>query len=91
MITREDAVRRADEWINSGKPADQRREVGVYEFEHGYVVWPVEPPRDPTQLPMNVGGGRGVIDKQTGELSYWPSISADMIAEEYSAKRRGGE
>lgn len=90
VITREEAMQKADAWLNAGKSAEERREVGVYEFEHGYVVWPVEPRRDPTELPMNVGGGRGVIDKETGELSYWPSISADMIAQEYSAKRQRG-
>lgn len=91
MITREEALRRADTWINADKPAEERREVGIYEFEHGYVVWAVEPRRDPLQLPTNVGGGRGVIDKETGELSYWPSVSADTIAQDYAAKRAGGQ
>lgn len=89
MITREEALQRADTWLNSGKPAEEQREIGIYEFEYGYVVWPVEPePEDPTALPMNVGGGCGIIDKETGELSYGRSVSADLVAEEYSAQRR---
>ena len=91
MITREEALQRADAWLNGGRPAEERREIGVYEFEDGYVVWPVEPePEDPTELPMNVGGGCGIIDKETGELSYGSSLSADLVAKEYSAKRRRG-
>lgn len=91
MISKEEALRKADRWVNGGVPAGERREVGIYEFDGGYVVWPVEPePEDPTQIPETVGGSRGVVDKETGELTTWPSLSARMIAEEYSAQRHHG-
>lgn len=92
MITREEAQEKADAWINNGLPPGERQEIGMYEFEHGYVVWGVEPePDDPRGIPEVVGSRRGIIDKQTGELSYGSSLSADLVAEEYSARRRGRE
>lgn len=86
MISRDDAQRRADSWINAGKSPEDQREVGIYEFAHGYVVWRVEPEPD-DEPPMTVGGGMGVIDKETGELSYWPSLPPDVVAQRYSAQR----
>ena len=88
MITRDDAYRKAESWINAGKAAEDRREVGLYEFPGGYVVWRVEPePEDSDEPPMTVGGGMGVVDKETGDLSYWPSLPPDVIAQRYSARR----
>lgn len=87
MISRDDALRRADLWINEGKPAEDQREVGIYEFDLGYVVWRIEPLPDDGGPPRNVGGGMGVIDKETGELSYWPSLPPDLVAEQFSAER----
>lgn len=88
MITKQEALEKADDWLNAGAPAERRHEVGIYEFEHGYVVWAVEPePDDPTAIPDTVGSSRRVIDKQTGELTTWPSIPVQIIAEQYSAKR----
>lgn len=90
MITREEALKKADWWINRDVPPEERQEVGLYEFEHGYVVWGIEPePVPPAVVPETVGSAAGVIDNETGELSIWPPLPADMIAERYSAKRRG--
>lgn len=88
MISRDDARRTADLWINDGKSPEDQREVGFHEFEHGYVVWRVEPePDDPDEPPLNVGGGLGIIDKETGELSYWPPLPLDVVIQQYSARR----
>lgn len=91
MITREEALEKADRWLNGDAPAEHRHEVGIYEFDYGYVVWAVEPePDDPTAIPEFVGSSRRVIDKQTGELTTWPSIPVQIIAEQYSARHGGG-
>lgn len=90
MITREEALEKADALFNGGAPAEERKEIGVYEFEYGYVVWGVEPV-DERGIPRTVGSRNCIIDKQTGELSYGSSLSADLDAEEYSAKRRSRE
>lgn len=88
MISRDQAQEIAESWANTGEAPGERVEVGLYEFEHGYVASAIDPePADSDRPPSNVGGGRIVIDKETGEVSYWPSISARMIAEQYSAKR----
>lgn len=92
MITKEEALEKADAWVNGDVPSAERQEIGMYEFEHGYVVWRAEPePVPPAVVPETIGGGVGVIDKETGELSYWPPLPPDMIAEQYSAKRRSRE
>lgn len=92
MISRDEAQKIADSWANSGETSAERTEVSLYEFEHGYVAAAVLPEReDSNRPPENIGGGRIVIDKQTGEVSYWPSLSARMIAEQYSAERQGTE
>lgn len=90
MISREEALEKADAWINAGVPAEQRQEIGIYEFEYGYVVWAVEPePVPPAVVPDTVGSASGVIDKETGELTSGSSLPAPVIAEKYAAKRRG--
>lgn len=88
MITREDALQRAETWFNGDKPPEERREVGIYEFEDGYVIWVAEPfPEDLSRPPATVGGGMTVIDKATGHVSYWPSLHPEIIAEQYRARR----
>lgn len=92
MISRDEAQGIAESWANAGQASGEGTKVGLYEFEHGFVASAIDPePADSDRPPRNVGGGRIVIDKETGEVSYWPSISARMIAEQYSAKRQGGE
>jgi hypothetical protein len=41
--------------------------------------------------PAHVGGtatARGVIDKATGELSVWPTLDLDVVADMYRRRRR---
>src|SRR5215211_2968657 len=91
MITEEEARARADAWINGGVPPERRREVGSYAFDGGWVVWPKEPPReDPSRPPSTVGGGRGVVDAESGELTFWPSLPAPEIARRYVLSRGEG-
>jgi hypothetical protein len=72
----------AVEWVNAGRPEDGQVGVGVYEFELGYIVYPVAPPE------TEIGTARGIINKSTGELSVWPSLSLEMVAELYREKVR---
>jgi len=92
VISREEALEKADAWINGGVPPEERQEIGIYEFEYGYVVWGVEPdPVPPAVVPETVGSASGVIDKETGELTSGSSLPAPVIAEQYSARRRAGQ
>jgi hypothetical protein len=86
MVTRDEAVALAGAWVNGG--GGQRLEVGVHEFDLGYVVWGVEPPSaDRTVPPSTVGTARGVVDRATGELTMWPPLPVAVIAEQYAARR----
>jgi hypothetical protein len=81
-VSLEQAEAIAVEWVNAGRPADGQVDAGVYEFELGYIVYPVDPPQ------TEVGTARGIIKKSTGELSVWPSLSLEMVAELYREKAR---
>ncbi|MBF6452644.1 hypothetical protein [Nocardia cyriacigeorgica] len=85
----------ADEWMGratSGKPG----RGGVYEFDEGFVVYPLVPaieetptsestPRRPR--PRRAGGGVGVIDRRTGRLSLWPNLPHMEVADIYRRSR----
>lgn len=85
----------ADEWMgraHSGK----RGRGGVYEFDAGFVVYPLipaaidEPASEPTpRRPRSrrAGSGVGVIDRQTGQLSLWPNLPHKQVAEMYRRSR----
>jgi hypothetical protein len=81
-VSLEQAEAIAAEWINAGRPDDGQVGAGVYEFELGYIVYPVGAPR------TEIGTARGVINKRTGELSVWPSLALETVAELYRAKVR---
>ncbi|MDG4762751.1 SUKH-3 domain-containing protein [Solwaraspora sp. WMMD406] len=85
MISRAEALARARRWAAQDRPGAEP-EVGLHEFDDGYVAWRVEPvPPDP-QVPVATGQPRVVIDRQTGELSVWPSLPAPVIAARYRAE-----
>jgi hypothetical protein len=85
----------ADEWMGratSGKPG----RGGVYEFDEGFVVYPLVPatketpagestPRRPRS--RRAGGGVGVIDRRTGRLSLWPNLPHRQVADMYRRSR----
>jgi hypothetical protein len=86
VVTPDEAIRRAREWVaGSGAPAG---DIGIYEFDLGYVVWPSQPSHDHDRPPHTVGGARAVIDKATGELTVWPMLPPSSIAEQYRITRR---
>lgn len=87
MITRDEALARARTWAAEGRP-DVPPEIGLHEFDLGWVAWPVRPaPADATEPPPVTGGQQIVIDRETGDISRWPSLPADVIAEQYATTR----
>lgn len=91
MVTREEAVRRARDWLaDAGRPADDI-DIGVHEFDAGYVLWPVLPGGQSGALPDTLGGTRVVVDRQSGELSTWPMLPTPIIAEQYREQVRARE
>ncbi|GAA5185140.1 hypothetical protein GCM10023322_28210 [Rugosimonospora acidiphila] len=88
MITPEEATQLARSWALRALPAGGG-EVGLYEFDLGYVAWAVPPPAPRRDGPPNtVGAPRLVIDRETGEQSLWPSLSAKAVAQRYQLERR---
>ncbi|WP_067963618.1 SUKH-4 family immunity protein [Nocardiopsis trehalosi] len=88
MITREQAAAIADAWLNGTAPGPQRREPRLDEFDLGWIVSPPAPPTryDPATghpLPAEPGGSRGVVDRRTGEVSVWPMLSLEQVAQMY--------
>ena len=91
MITRDEALARARTWTADLWP-DNPPEPGLHEFDLGWVVWPMPAtPADPTHPPASTGGPQVVIDRETGDLSRWPSIPAAAIAEKYTALKAAGD
>lgn len=77
MITLHEARRIAARWVAETSP-DLAPEL--YEFDAGFVV---RGAGDEPQL----GAGRGVIDRETGELSVWPALPVEVVAQRYTAER----
>ncbi|MEV6931461.1 SUKH-3 domain-containing protein [Dactylosporangium sp. NPDC051485] len=90
-MTPDEATQIARPWALASLPVSEG-EVGLYEFELGYVAWAKVPPSDPAQPPEVIGAPLAVVDKETGELSTWPSLSPQGVAELYeremAARRR---
>lgn len=84
MIGKWEAELIAAPWVYQDKPVGAARTAGVHEFDLGYVFW--------RQLPLgesvDVGSGRIVVDRDSGELTYWPSVPAAEVAEQYREFRR---
>ncbi|WP_280235526.1 hypothetical protein [Nocardia cyriacigeorgica] len=85
----------ADEWMGRGNNPHNPIRGGVYEFDLGFVVYPLAPiVRDdsasgskPRPRSSRVGSGVGVIDRHTGELSLWPNLPHGKVAEMYRNSR----
>ncbi|WP_432985962.1 SUKH-3 domain-containing protein [Dactylosporangium sp. CA-233914] len=90
-MTPDEALQIARPWALASLPVSGG-EVGLYEFELGYVAWAKVPPSDPDRPPEVIGAPLAVIDKESGELSTWPSLSPQGVAELYelemAARRR---
>jgi hypothetical protein len=90
MMTREFVEERARTLFNSSPTAGGQVHIGVYEFDLGFVVWPVEPPpTDWSKPPDMIGGSVLVIDRQTGNPTMWPRLAATHVAELYRKSRVG--
>jgi len=83
MITRDEAEQIAEQWVAESAPPAVPLSAEVYEFDLGYVVWGQPPATEPPLF----GANRGIIDRETGELSVWPSLPVEMIIKRYRAKR----
>ena len=91
-MTPDEATQIARPWALASRPASEG-DVGLYEFALGYVAWvKAPPPADPDRPPEVIGAPLAVIDKESGELTTWPSLSPQGVAELYeleiAARRR---
>jgi hypothetical protein len=91
LVTPDEATEIARPWALASRPVSGG-ETGLYEFDLGYVAWARVPPSDPARPPEVIGAPLAVIDKETGELTQWPSLSPQGVAELYqleaAARRR---
>jgi hypothetical protein len=83
MITRDEADRIAEKWVRDSAAPGASPTAAVHEFDLGYVVWAQPQPNDPPVL----GAGRGIIDRETGELSVWPSLPVEMVISEFRERK----
>lgn len=91
MISREEALALARAWAAGDRPGPPT-EVGMHEFDLGYVAWAVPPkPADPARPPVVTGSPRIVIDRETGELTQWPTLPAPVVAEQYTRERAAAD
>ncbi|MFF8783485.1 hypothetical protein [Streptomyces sp. NPDC015125] len=73
-------------------PGGEEPVLHVHEFDIGYLVYPVFPPReDPTASPRDPGGSRLVISKADGEVSALPNYPPEQAVELYRRHFRRGE
>ena len=80
VVTYAEAQQRAEEWINEGVPAYQRREVRVREFDLGFVAWAV----DRADGPSSDGGAvRMVIARDSGVTTLWPALPINDVVRRY--------
>jgi hypothetical protein len=89
VIARDWVLQRTFQAFNSSPTKTGQVEVGIYEFDLGFVVWPVEPaPTDWSRPPSSIGGSVMVIDGQTGQPSIWPRLAAPQVAELYRKSKQ---
>lgn len=81
MITREEAEQIAAKWVRDSAPAGASLTAVVNEFDLGYVV----SARSAPGAPPLFGSGRGIIDRETGEFSVWPSLPVETVIARYRA------
>ncbi len=86
----------ADEWMGTRAGSGEPGRGGVYEFDAGFVVYPLiptttdEPSAEsarPRPKSRRAGAGVGVIDRQTGELTLWPNLPHKQVADMYRRSR----
>lgn len=82
-----EARRIADEYLSS--PAE--RAAGYRNLLDEYDICFTVVTAAPPSAGADYGAAVTVIDKKTGCISYWPSWSTDMVAEEYKRVLKAGE
>ncbi|MFD8599251.1 SUKH-4 family immunity protein [Kitasatospora sp. NPDC059646] len=95
MTTREQAIEAAHQWINGARPEDQWHRIGVHEFDLGWVLWPIpdaeaDRPVGERRAPAEIGTACAVVDRETGELTHWPSVPVDEVVQLYRDKLGAG-
>ncbi|MFJ8045887.1 SUKH-4 family immunity protein [Kitasatospora sp. NPDC096147] len=96
MTTREQAIEAAHRWINGALPEDRWHPIGVHEFDLGWVLWPEQPAAEPDpatgarRAPAEIGTACAVVDRETGELTHWPSVPVDEVVRLYRDKLGAG-
>ncbi|WP_305789927.1 SUKH-3 domain-containing protein [Symbioplanes lichenis] len=83
MITRDQAHELAQAWLSAARP--EPADISLYEFDLGWVAWRTPEPVAPGSPPASTGGPQIVVDRETGDISRWPSIAPSAIAEQYTA------
>lgn len=79
MIDRAEAARIASRWVAASTPGHHPAATAVvHEFEFGFVVWAGE---------SSFTDRRGVIDRETGELSVWPALPVDQVVAAFRERR----
>ncbi|GAB3154675.1 hypothetical protein GCM10027290_49460 [Micromonospora sonneratiae] len=77
MIDIDEARQRANEWV---RREDPEATAGIYEFDLGYVTWRID---ERPLIEREFGKPCAVISRDTGELSLWPSLAPEQVAEFY--------
>ncbi|WP_305789928.1 SUKH-3 domain-containing protein [Symbioplanes lichenis] len=83
MISADEAHELAQAWLSSARP--EPADISLYEFDLGWVAWRTPEPVAPGGPPASTGGPQIVVDRETGDISRWPSIAPSAIAEQYTA------
>ncbi|MGW8552006.1 hypothetical protein [Streptomyces tubercidicus] len=85
----------ADEALEIGRghfpsiwPGGEEPTLHVHEFDLGYLVYPVFPPRDPNAYPRDPGGSHIVISKADGAVSALPNYPPEQAIELYRSHFR---
>ncbi|WP_405014637.1 SUKH-4 family immunity protein [Kitasatospora sp. NBC_01539] len=99
MTTREQAIEAAHQWVNGALPEEQWHRIGVHEFDLGWVLWaepqaveadPADPDGGARRAPADIGSASAVVDRETGELTTWPSVPVDEVVQLYRDKLGAG-
>ncbi|WP_027644562.1 SUKH-3 domain-containing protein [Salinispora oceanensis] len=90
MISRSEAMARFRRWAAVTLPGPLPL-LNLYEFDLGFVISHSEPLKraaDGTPLPpAETGHLVVVVDRETGEVSQWPSLPGAVVAEKYARYR----
>ena len=82
-ITAAEARQIADKWVADSAPPGPSLIAMLHEFDQGYVVWA----RPPDRGRALAGAARGIIDRETGELSIWPTLPIAEVISDFRRRR----